>query len=156
MAQVSISEAARLAGVSRSTLNRHLQNGAISKHRDASGRPYIETSELLRFYGELSQPDRTDQDIVGQHGTGQLKPVVSDLERKLYEAQAALDLETVRREAEEAAREKAEAGEAHWRAQAERLTLLLTDQRKGLGGDRRPWWERLFGGGSERHEPGEL
>lgn len=150
MAQVSISEAARLAGVSRSTLNRHLKDGAISKHRDTSGRPYIETSELLRFYGELSRSDRTEQDSVGQHGTDQFKQVVSDLERKLYEAQAALDLETVRREAEEAARERAEAGEAHWRAQAERLTLLLTDQRKGAVELQQPWWRRIVGGGHDR------
>lgn len=70
MANVSISEAARLAKVSRSTLNRHLKDGTISKHKDNAGRPYVDTSELLRVYGELSRQDRTGQDSLMQHGTG--------------------------------------------------------------------------------------
>lgn len=141
MAKVSISEGAKLAGVSRSTLNRHLKDGAISKHRDNSGRPFVDTSELLRFYGELSQENRTEQDTVGQHRTAQNGQYVSELERRLLAAEAALDLERVRRESEEEQRSKAEEAAVHWRTQAERLTLLLSDQR----GQQPPWWQRAFG-----------
>lgn len=142
MTQVSISEGARLAGVSRSTLNRHLNDGALSKHRDNAGRPYVETSELMRFYGELSQPDRTEQDGVGQRGTAHIRQDVSELEHKLITAEAALDLERVRREAEQDRREAAEEAAAKWQAQAERLTTLLTDQRQTTT---QPFWKRLFG-----------
>ena len=142
MTRVSISEGARLAGVSRSTLNRHLKDGALSKYRDNAGRPYVETSELMRFYGELSQPDRTEQDGVGQRGTAHIRQNVSDLEHKLITAEVALDLERVRREAEQDRREAAEEAAAKWQAQAERLTTLLTDQRQTTT---QPFWKRLFG-----------
>lgn len=150
MAKVSISEGARLAGVSRSTLNRHLKDGLISKHKDNSGRPYVDTSELLRFYGELSQADRTNSRNAGQHGTDHFSLPVSDLERRVYAAEAASDLERVRRESAEARLAAAEEERANWQAQAERLTLLLTDQRKATAELRRPWWQRVFGGGHDR------
>lgn len=142
MTQVSISEGARLAGVSRSTLNRHLKDGALSKHRDNAGRPYVETSELVRFYGELSQSDRTEKDGTGQRGTAQIRQDMSELERKLMTTEAALDVETVRRKAEQERREAAEAATAKWQAQAERLTTLLTDQRQTTT---QSFWKRLFG-----------
>jgi len=143
MSKLNISQAAKAVGVSRSTFYRHIENKGISTTKDDEGNPLVDTARLTERSTRQRRAGWTGEDV-------------SDLERKLYAAQAALDLETVRREAEEAAREKAEAGEAHWRAQAERLTLLLTDQRNGLGGHRRPWWQRIFGGGSERHEPGKL
>lgn len=145
MAQVSISEGARLAGVSRSTLNRHLKEGLISKHRDRSGRPYVETSELLRHYGELSQSDSTESDSVGQHGTGKAVDAVSELELKLIEVEGALDMEKMRRELAEERQERAEQAEAHWRQHAERLTTLLADQRQASPQAGQPFWKRLFG-----------
>lgn len=142
MTQVSISEGARLAGVSRSTLNRHLKDGALSKHRDNAGRPYVETSELVRFYGELSQSDRTEKDGTGQRGTAQIRQDVSELERKLMTTEAALDLERVMRGSEQERREAAEEAAAKWQAQAERLTTLLSDQRQTTT---QSLWKRLFG-----------
>jgi len=123
MTQVSISEAARLAGVSRSTLNRHLKDGKISKRRNNSGQPYVDVAELQRFYGELSQAKRPVQDTVGQRGTAHNQAVMSGLQHKLEAVEAAL-------EAEKQLRQKVEDSEAKWQAQAERLTLLLTDQRQ--------------------------
>lgn len=48
MAIVSISEAARLTGKDRRTIQRHIAAGKISHAANAKG---IDTSELLRFYG---------------------------------------------------------------------------------------------------------
>ncbi len=122
MTQVSISEAARLAGVSRSTINRHLKEGKISKHHDNLGKPYVEVSELQRFYGSLSRSDSSAKDSTDQRGTFQVKATVLDLQRKLDAAENALVTE-------KAMRQRAEESEAKWQAQADRLTNLLADQR---------------------------
>jgi len=52
MALVSISEAARLTGKSRRTLQRHIESGKLTKTYKNSI-PKIDTSELLRVYGEF-------------------------------------------------------------------------------------------------------
>jgi hypothetical protein len=56
MTLLSIAEAARVAGKDRSTINRYLKNGQISSVADTRGRQKIDTSELMRVFGEL----RTD------------------------------------------------------------------------------------------------
>jgi len=48
MAIVSISEAARLTGKDRRTIQRHIAAGKVSHASNGKG---IDTSELLRFYG---------------------------------------------------------------------------------------------------------
>lgn len=53
MPQVNISEAARLAGKGRSTLQRHMKEGKLSFAHDASGNPVVDTSELIRVYGAI-------------------------------------------------------------------------------------------------------
>ena len=59
MANVSLSEAARLAGVSRKTIQRHISIGKLtatmSQGHDAAMRQ-VETSELMRVYGQLVPP----------------------------------------------------------------------------------------------------
>ena len=50
---VTITEAARLAGVSRQTLYKKLGNGTLSASVDRHGDRAIDTSELLRVFGEL-------------------------------------------------------------------------------------------------------
>ena len=63
MALISISEAAKLAGIARSQLySQYINQGLISLSRDERGRPRIDTSELLRVFGAISlEPDRTDR-----------------------------------------------------------------------------------------------
>lgn len=59
MATVSISEAARLAQVSRKTIQRHIASGklsaTLSQGSDTSARQ-VEISELIRVYGQLDAP----------------------------------------------------------------------------------------------------
>jgi hypothetical protein len=52
MAIFPVSEAAKRAGVERTTLYRKLKKGYISAHSDPSGNKFIEASELLRVYPE--------------------------------------------------------------------------------------------------------
>lgn len=51
---VSISEAARLVNRHRKTIQRYVADGRISLSQSVSGERGIDTSELLRVFGELS------------------------------------------------------------------------------------------------------
>jgi len=63
MPKVTITEAAKLAGISRAHLyNRYIKTGAISVSKDSRDRPYIDTSELLRVFGELSNTSLNTED----------------------------------------------------------------------------------------------
>ena len=54
MAKVNISDAAKLARISRVTLyKKYIQPGVISVDKDARGHPVIDTSELLRVFGNI-------------------------------------------------------------------------------------------------------
>lgn len=55
MALVSITEAARLTGKSRRTIQRHIATGKLSMSRNDATEKSIETSELIRCYGEIKQ-----------------------------------------------------------------------------------------------------
>lgn len=60
MAKVNLSKAAKLVGKNRTTIWRHIKSGKLSCQRDRDGLPMVDTSELIRVYGEL-QPDVTQQ-----------------------------------------------------------------------------------------------
>lgn len=51
--ELSLSAAAKAAGISRSTLHDHIKTGKISVHISGQGRRTVDTSELLRVYGAL-------------------------------------------------------------------------------------------------------
>lgn len=57
MALVSITEAAKLVRRNRSTLYRDIEKGRLSKTVTPDGETQIETSELLRTYGQLHADD---------------------------------------------------------------------------------------------------
>jgi len=56
MAIISISEAARLTGKSRKTIQRYVADGRMSVSQLDAGKKGIETSELIRVFGEMSHP----------------------------------------------------------------------------------------------------
>lgn len=62
--QHNLSEAAKLVGVNRTTIWRHIKQGKLSVTKGRDGNPRVETSELLRVYGELQhqeqQPEQQD------------------------------------------------------------------------------------------------
>lgn len=55
MALVSVAEAGRLVGRDRKTLYRQIEAGRLSATKNATGATVIETSELIRVFGDLSQ-----------------------------------------------------------------------------------------------------
>ena len=61
MARVSISEAARLTGKSRTTLHRLIKAGDLSTCSGERNAKMVDTSELLRVFGPFEQPK-------GEHG----------------------------------------------------------------------------------------
>lgn len=57
MAKVSISEAARLTGKSRTTLHRLIKTGELSTCHGERNARMLDTSELLRVFGSLAKTE---------------------------------------------------------------------------------------------------
>lgn len=65
MAKVSISEAARLAGIARSNFyTTYIKKGRISISKDSKGKKFIDTAELLRVFPDIKQDSDTGQQDV--------------------------------------------------------------------------------------------
>lgn len=91
MAKVSISEAARLAGISRSALYRgYISQGKLSVERDYRNAPIVDTSELLRVFGDISKAT-TEHQPVQNADMAQLQTEVARLQAlvQAYESQLA-------------------------------------------------------------------
>lgn len=142
MALHSLSEAARISGKSRSTIHRHIKEGKLSKVLGDDGKPAVETSELHRVYGSLSQSVPQPHTKVFQDETYETPAWRGDAETLTIQLQA------LERERDSLKEER-----DRWAAQAERLTLLLTNveppktsanapstQRRGLWLDKMNRW----------------
>lgn len=99
MARVSIIKAAKLAGIARSHLYKaYINTGLLSLSKDEKNRPYIDTSELLRVFGTLTEDTpKTGQKTVTEDNTGQSEKtaendlqdqqnIIKKLEEQLTEA----------------------------------------------------------------------
>jgi len=62
MAQVSISEAARLTGKSRRTIQRYVATGKLSLSHNGTTEKVIDISELIRVFGEINKEEVTPND----------------------------------------------------------------------------------------------
>ncbi len=69
MAWHSVAQAQALTGKSRRTLYRDMAAGRVSWRNNADGKRELETTELLRVYGEL-QPAGTDARHTVSHPVG--------------------------------------------------------------------------------------
>lgn len=66
MAKVSILAAAKLAGISRANFYKSYVNaGVITVEKNAKGRPEVDTSEILRVFGEIKGDAK---ETLGRHG----------------------------------------------------------------------------------------
>jgi AraC-like DNA-binding protein len=98
MALVSISDAARLAGISRTHLyKKYLAEGILSKTTDEQGNSVIDTAEILRVFGKL-HGDSTITDEVNmplqqdlQTENTILKAKIEMMERLLAEREARIN-----------------------------------------------------------------
>lgn len=124
MAKLSMSAAARTVGVSRQKLYNDIELKGISVDRSDPKKPTIDTAELLRVYGKL-------QGVDSPQGVKIRQRLTPENDNGLDRLQA--ELETLRREKIAALEARADAAEKErdeWRDQAQRLSLLLTDQRQ--------------------------
>ena len=78
MALVNKTQAALLAGKSRATLYRDINNGKVSVVKNRDGLECLDTSEIARFYGELQQVD-TSKDTKKRKTANVDKPVNVEL-----------------------------------------------------------------------------
>ncbi|MEN3754433.1 helix-turn-helix domain-containing protein [Mangrovibacter sp. SLW1] len=88
MAMVSVSEAARLTGKSRTTLHRLIKTGELSTCKGDRNKKLIDTSELLRVFGQLTLVgnEQSGEQVVEQHVTGEngnSEQVVSQLKQEI-------------------------------------------------------------------------
>ena len=60
MTLLTIAQAARTAGVARSTIYSHLRSGKLSATRTPIGERRIDTSELARVYGAVGQTTQSN------------------------------------------------------------------------------------------------
>lgn len=89
MALVSISEAAKLVGKDRKTLYRDATTGRLSVSQNATGARQVETSELIRVYGELRDTRHSRATVaMPQHETVNATPETA-LKMALLEAENA-------------------------------------------------------------------
>ncbi|MEQ9910770.1 helix-turn-helix domain-containing protein [Pectobacterium polaris] len=72
MAKVSISEAARLTGKSRTTLHRLIKTGELSTCSGVRNAKMVDISELIRVFGEISKPvnEQPSEQVAEQRATG--------------------------------------------------------------------------------------
>lgn len=119
MAKVNLTQGAKLAGVSRSTLNRHIKEGKISKGSGKDGKPCVDTSELQRVYGELSHA--TPSQVVPMT---QSETAYSNAENAIEIATLKAELHAAKERLEDVSKDRDE-----WKGQAKTLSTLLTDQR---------------------------
>ena len=133
MAKVTVTEAARLAGLGRQQLYRgYISTGKISVERDHQDRPRIDTAEILRVFGEMKgTPEAT---LNGHNANSERRHADSGLQA-VVEAKDELISELRERLREAGEREG-------WlRQQLVRAQAVLTDQRST---PLRPWW-RFWG-----------
>lgn len=112
MALISKAKAAKLAGVSRTTIHRYVNDGKLSMTGDK-----VDTSELIRVFGSISEQSDTPVQVnnSGQHVTtgGQdgLQYKISLLETQIDDVRKDRD---------------------HWRGKTDELTELLKAEQDNI------------------------
>ena len=84
MAQVNVTEAARLVGKNRKTLYKMMDKGTVAYTQSATGMRQVETSELIRVFGSLLSPSLSpSMDKEGHEATTNMSHNVALLEQKV-------------------------------------------------------------------------
>ncbi len=103
MVSHTISEAASISGVNRRTIYRYIKSGKLSASVTSDNKTVIDTSELLRVFGKLSQPETTkcptgSQELTPEYVTkiltemSQMRSEIERLTNKVEELQVQLAL----------------------------------------------------------------
>jgi vacuolar-type H+-ATPase subunit I/STV1 len=142
-------QAAKSAGISRTTLDRHIKQGKISIGKDGRGRVVIDVTELERVYGRVDK-EKTFRSVTDrQVGTGNMDSVLSQEINTLRERLSDMENERSRerRQLQEVIDDLRDDRD-HWRDQAKKATALLEDkrERKPVARPKRGGLFSLFGG----------
>lgn len=131
----SISEAARIVGVTRKTFYKHIDKKSITVEKDENDNPVIDASELMRVYGDQCNFDKDKQ----TKDTGQGKQRSSDVPSVNSPDVALLskEVELLKREIEARQDEVERWQSAFDKAQstADKITALLEDKSSGRAGE---------------------
>lgn len=119
MPELSLSQAAKLTGKSKSTINRAIKTGKLSATRHEDGSYSIDPAELSRAFG-MEPPDGAKRSGAEPDGTRLLERIEALESMLSREREISADLKEDR---------------DRWRQQA---TALLTDQR--LAATTSKWW----------------
>lgn len=79
MAKVNLSKAAILVSKNRTTIWRHVNSGKLSIERDRDGNPMVDTSELIRVYGELRPEATPKKKNIQQQAKEKLEALIEEV-----------------------------------------------------------------------------
>jgi excisionase family DNA binding protein len=147
VATLSLGQAAKIAGVGKTTLTRAIKGGRLSAERLPDGSYRIDPAELARAYElslETPATGSATSDVVHRATPARDRdetPVTPNATARLaaLEAEIAGLREMLRRADRQADDLRGERDQ--WRDQAQTAQRMLSDQR----GERRSWWKRLAG-----------
>lgn len=138
---LSLGQAARLAGVGKTTLTRSIRAGRLSATRREDGSYEIDPSELSRVYSiRIETPELPSQSGLTVH---RATPAETARDPETVARLAALEVEIrgLRELLDEVRSSRDE-----WQAQASRLVHALPKPDAVIPDlPRRPWWRRLAG-----------
>jgi len=137
----NITEAAKIAGVTRKTFYQHINKKGISTSADDNGKTLIDASELIRIYGDKCKFDGDKEKIGGSFTKEAVGNTTTQVETKLLEQELkmtrqAKDSEISRLE------DHIEALEKRISEQKSQFTMLLEDKR--AGGNEENKWEKAI------------
>jgi len=139
MATISLGQAAKLAGVGKTTLSRAIKAGKLSANRRDDGSYEIDPAELGRVYEIKSETPETVTGTrpVVHHTTPAVTPAATT-QVELTGARQLIDLLKAQVEDLRGDRDG-------WRQQAEASQRLLTHVQASEPAVSRSWWKRLAG-----------
>lgn len=145
MAGLSLSQAAKATGRSKSTIGRAIKSGSLSAVRNDDGTFSIDPSELFRAFpkgGPGTEGDGVNETMrpphLGTVGTGAGPDEIKALRDELTKAEQRAAV------AEAQAEERARALDAAERNLAD-LRRMLPSPMPTTATDARPWWRRFLG-----------
>ena len=113
MAKVNISEAAKLAGITRQYLyKRYINPGLISVESDKDGNRQIDTAEIIRVFGKLSIDSVDGKELTGSlrditlQNDSTISHLQAEIERLHEQLQAAQEREREAKDREREAKER--------------------------------------------------
>jgi len=133
MASLSIRDAAKLVGVSRSAIFRAIRSGKVSAPRKENGDYAIDVSELFRVF-EPKPPEQRDTDGLRPAGQSEQEPETAETGGTTVTAALKAEIEALKELVRRLDKDKDDlkAERDRWAAQAERLALT--------GPAKRSWW----------------